>query len=86
MSDSTNPPELVISPRRLRLAGLIAALILTAIVVIGIATRVSNAHQLKTWTDAQTVPTVMVALPQGSVGDTPLELPGRIEAYARAPI
>ncbi len=86
MSDSTNPPEPVISPRRLRVAGLIAALIAGVIVVIGIATRVSNARQLKNWTDAQTVPTVMVALPQSSVGDTPLELPGRIEAFARAPI
>lgn len=86
MSDSTNPPEPVISPRRLRVAGLIATLIAVVIVVIGIATRVSNARQLKNWTDAQTVPTVMVALPQSSVGDTPLELPGRIEAYARAPI
>jgi len=86
MSDSTHPPAMVISPRRLRLVALIAVLILTAIVVIGIATRVANARQLKTWTAAQTVPTVNAALPQRSVGSTPLALPGRIEAYARAPI
>lgn len=86
MSDSTHPSTMVISPRRLRLAGLIAALILAAIVVIGIATRGANARQLKTWTAAQTVPTVTAALPQRSVGSTPLALPGRIEAFARAPI
>ena len=86
MSDSTPLSVSSLSRRRLRQASLIAILAVTAIVVIGIATRVSDARQLKIWANAQTVPTVTVALPQSRVGGTALELPGRIEAYARAPI
>jgi RND family efflux transporter MFP subunit len=74
------------SPRRLRLTGMIAAVVIVAVVVLGIATRISDAKQLKTWTDAQSVPTVDVISPESSATGTPLELPGRIEAYARAPI
>jgi RND family efflux transporter MFP subunit len=74
------------SPRRLRLAGMIAVLVIIVVVVLGIATRISDAHQLKTWTDAQSVPTVNIISPEGSATGAPLELPGRIEAYARAPI
>ncbi|WP_158880553.1 efflux RND transporter periplasmic adaptor subunit [Rhodanobacter sp. L36] len=74
------------SPQRLRLVGIIAVIVVVAVVILGIATRISDAKQLKTWTDAQSVPTVNVVSPESSATGAPLELPGRIEAYARAPI
>ncbi|WP_266159541.1 efflux RND transporter periplasmic adaptor subunit [Dyella silvatica] len=79
---SPNPP----SKPRLRLAASIAVIVALVIVVAGIATRASDAHQLKQWTEAQAVPTVNVALPERSGTGSGLELPGRLEAYARAPI
>jgi RND family efflux transporter MFP subunit len=85
MSDN-NLISLAPSPRRLRLIGMIAAIVVVSVVVIGVATRISDARQLKTWTDAQSVPTVNIIAPESSATGAPLELPGRIEAYARAPI
>ena len=73
-------------PRKLRLAGLIAAIVAVGIVVLGVTTRATDAHKLKTWTDEQAIPTVGVVDPEpGKVGNG-LELPGRLEAYSRAPI
>jgi RND family efflux transporter MFP subunit len=83
---SSNSPVTPSSrPRRLGLVGLIALIVIFAIVVAGVATRASDARHLRTWTDAQTVPTVAIAPPQ--VNDAgALELPGRLEAYSKAPI
>ncbi|OOG60325.1 efflux RND transporter periplasmic adaptor subunit [Rhodanobacter sp. C03] len=86
MSDSTFPKATLPSHRGIRLAGLIAVVVVVAIVIIGIATRIVEARHLKTWTDQQTVPTVNVAAPEKSAAGSPLELPGRIEAYTQAPI
>jgi len=86
MSDSTFPKASLPSHRGIRLAGLVAMVVVVAIVIIGIATRVVDARRLKTWTDQQTVPTVNVAQPEKSGAGAPLELPGRIEAYTQAPI
>jgi RND family efflux transporter MFP subunit len=56
------------------------------IVVFGIATRaVENSH-LRNWTEAQALPVVAVVTPGSDGRDLGLELPGRIEAYARAPL
>lgn len=69
-----------------RLVAIALALVAAAIVVEGIATRNSAASRLRERADAQSVPTVSVIAPgRGEAGST-LELPGRIEAYARAPI
>jgi RND family efflux transporter MFP subunit len=77
----TPPP-----PRRLRLAGIIAAIVVLAIVVAGIATRANDAHKLREWTDEQAVPSVTLVSPQGGQGGGDLDLPGRLQAFARAPI
>jgi len=77
----TPPP-----PRRLRLAGIIGAIVVLAIVVAGVATRANDSSKLKKWTDDQAVPTVNVVTPQGGQGSGDLNLPGRLQAYARAPI
>ena len=86
MSDSTFPKASLPSHRGMRLAGLIAVVVIVAIVIIGIATRIVEAKRLQTWTDQQTVPTVNVAAPEKNGAGSPLELPGRIEAYTQAPI
>lgn len=75
-----------VSPRKLRLYGTVAIGVLTAVVVTGIISRSKGDAQLKEWTDAQAVPSVAVALPGTKPLNATLELPGRLEAYSRAPI
>jgi RND family efflux transporter MFP subunit len=60
--------------------------VLAAVVATGIITRSKGDAQLKEWTDAQAVPSVAVTLPGTKPLDATLELPGRLEAYSRAPI
>lgn len=73
-------------PHRLRLAGIIALIVVLAIVVAGVATRANDARALRVWTDEQAVPTVQLVTPEAGQGDSELNLPGRLQAYARAPI
>ncbi|URL58253.1 efflux RND transporter periplasmic adaptor subunit [Luteibacter flocculans] len=73
-------------PRRLRLAGIIVAIVVLAIVVAGVATRANDSRKLREWTDQQAVPTVSVVTPEGGQGGGELNLPGRLAAYTRAPI
>jgi len=72
--------------RRLKFAAVIATLAALAIVVEGVATRAAESSRLKDWTEAQALPTVAVVAPDGGANAHGLELPGRLEAYARAPI
>ena len=72
--------------RSLKVSGILAALIAVGIVLIGINTRASHDAKLKEWTDQQAVPTVSVSQPGGAIEGNQLILPGRFEAYARAPI
>jgi RND family efflux transporter MFP subunit len=83
-SNSTFPKPTPPSHRGVRLAGLIALVVVIVVVIIGIATRVVESRNLKTWTNEQTVPTVNVATPEKNGAGSPLELPGRIEAYTQA--
>ncbi len=70
----------------LRISGVVAIIVAIAVVVVGVTTRANNHSNLKEWTDKQAVPTVSVGLPTGAAEGASLELPGRFEAYARAPI
>src|ERR1700760_3327239 len=72
--------------RGLRLAGVIVAIVAIVIVVHGVWTRASENSRLRDWTDAQALPTVAVISPSSDANSSGLELPGRLEAYARAPI
>ncbi|MDH8351502.1 hypothetical protein QIG27_27030, partial [Klebsiella pneumoniae] len=74
------------SPRKLRLYGTVAIGVLAAVVVSGIITRSKGDANLKEWTDAQAIPSVAVALPGTKPLNATLDLPGRLEAYSRAPI
>ena len=74
------------SHRGLRVAGVIALIVALAIVVSGLVTRASGNARLREWTDAQAIPTVDVAVPTSAGDAGTLELPGRLEAYSRAPL
>jgi RND family efflux transporter MFP subunit len=82
----TSLPESTPSPRRLRLAALISAVVFGAVVVIGVAVRISDARSLHQWTDEQAIPTVVVTTPEAGNGKSPLELPAQMDAYTNAPI
>jgi len=72
--------------RRLRIAGAIAVLLALAVVVQGVVTRAAENSRLKDWTEAQALPTVAVVTPGSGANSNGLELPGRLEAFSRAPI
>jgi RND family efflux transporter MFP subunit len=81
MSPDTTAPR-----RGLKLTGVTAAIVAALIVAFGVGSRASGHARLKQWTEAQAVPSVSVVAP-GTAGEASvLELPGRIEAHARAPI
>lgn len=69
-----------------RISGIVAVIVAIVVVVVGVTTRANNHTDLKKWTDKQAVPTVSVGLPTGAGEGASLDLPGRFEAYARAPI
>jgi len=82
-------PEPVVRPvsrRGLRLAALLAIAIAVLVVGEGIASRASSSKELRQWTVAQAQPVVTVAQPQRGDNSAVLALPGRLEAYSRAPI
>ncbi len=84
MSDLPTPSAQ--TRQRVRTGGIVLGLIALLVVVAGLVVRVVDARQLRQWTDAQAVPTVNAAKPeQGDASDN-LSLPGRLEAYARAPL
>jgi len=75
------------APRRgLRLTGIVFAIIAIVVVATGLYSRASGKARLREWTDAQAIPVVAVAAPTAGANASALELPGRLEAYARAPI
>src|ERR1051325_5000110 len=85
MSNAPHTPRPV-PVHRLRRAGIIGAVVVVAVVAAGVVTRANDARKLKDWTDQQAVPTVSVVQVERSAAGASLDLPGRLEAYARAPI
>ncbi|HJZ32292.1 MAG TPA: efflux RND transporter periplasmic adaptor subunit [Hyphomicrobiaceae bacterium] len=84
MPRDTPPPSLNL--RKLRFGGLLAATVAATIVATGIVSRERSSARLREWTDAQAVPTVAVVAPSARPLSPYLNLPGRLEAYSRAPI
>ena len=72
--------------RGFKLGGLLLALAALGIVIAGITSRASNQDKLKAWTDKQAVATVSVVKPAQGSAEGRLILPGRFEAYSRAPL
>jgi RND family efflux transporter MFP subunit len=82
-------PELTapnVSRAKLRAAGIIGIVVVAGVVGIGLITRASGEAQLKSWTDEQAIPTVSLIAPVGDGKGGTLDLPGRLEAYSRAPL
>lgn len=79
-------PTSKVSPRRLGVIGVVAVAGLAVVVVTGITTRSNGDARLREWTEAQAMPSVAVALPGTKPLNATLDLPGRLEAYSRAPI
>jgi len=72
--------------RGLRLVGIALAVFFAAILIYGVVLRAAENSRLHDLTEAEAVPTVAVALPSSAADVAGLELPGRLEAYIRAPI
>jgi RND family efflux transporter MFP subunit len=71
---------------RLHLIGGAFALFFLGIAAYGMATRAAQNSRLHELTEAQAVPTVAIVAPIATEGHANLDLPGRLEAYIRAPI
>jgi RND family efflux transporter MFP subunit len=74
------------APGRLRLAGIIFVVLAVAIVAFGLVSRAAQNSRLHDLTEARAVPTVAVVTPTRVENHQGLDLPGRLEAYIRAPI
>jgi RND family efflux transporter MFP subunit len=72
--------------RRLRLLGGAVVLLAVVIVAHGMVSRATQNSRLRELTEAQAVPTVAIVAPTDSQDHASLDLPGRLEAYIRAPI
>jgi RND family efflux transporter MFP subunit len=73
-------------PRRLRLVGGGFALLAIAVVAYGLVSRAAENSRLHNLTEAQAVPSVAIVAPAHVENHLGLDLPGRLEAYIRAPI
>src|ERR1700723_4061275 len=74
------------SRRKLDMLGGVAVAAILLVVVSGIRAREDASVKLREWTDAQAIPTVAVMLPDPKMLNATIDLPGRLEAYYRAPI
>jgi membrane fusion protein (multidrug efflux system) len=83
MSVDQPPP---VSRRKLGIFGVLFGLVAVLVVVTGIRAREEQGVRLREWTDDQAVPTVAVVLPDPKALNATIDLPGRLEAYSRAPI
>ncbi len=86
MSPESPSQPIQIRRRGLALAGLAVGVALALIVVNGIWTRSSSEAHLKELASAAAIPVVAVVVPEHSANASSLDLPGRLEAYSRAPI
>jgi RND family efflux transporter MFP subunit len=71
---------------RLRVAGVSFLAFITAILIYGMVSRAAQNSRIRDLTEAEAVPNVAVIVPSSAENHSGLELPGRLEAYIRAPI
>ncbi len=86
MSPETTPAAKPKSRRGLAVAGIVGTLALVLVAANGILSRHASEAKLKEVTETLAVPTVSVISPTTGANKSSLDLPGRLEAYARAPI
>jgi RND family efflux transporter MFP subunit len=80
--DSESPP----STRRLRGVSIVVAVFALVVVAYGLVSRAAQNSHLHELTEARALPNVAVVNPSTARNGSGLELPGRLEAYIRAPI
>jgi RND family efflux transporter MFP subunit len=73
-------------PPRLRLVGILFVIAVIVIVAYGLVSRAAQNSRLTTLTNEESVATVSVATPAQAENRGGLDLPGRLEAFIRAPI
>ena len=83
MPTEQTPP---VSRRKLGIVGVLGLTAAVLIVVTGIRAREQANAEIRQWTDDQAIPTVAVAQPDAKALSATIDLPGRLEAYYRAPI
>ena len=81
-TDSRSP----VSRRKMGIFSIVAVIAALMLVVSGIRAREDSSAKLREWTDDQAIPTVAVILPDPKMLNATIDLPGRLEAYNRAPI
>jgi len=74
------------SPSSLRKAGIIFLVIVVAVVAYGLVSRAAENTRLRDLTEAQAIPDVAVEVPGQAAPGNGIDLPGRLEAFVRAPI
>jgi RND family efflux transporter MFP subunit len=82
-SEGSSPP---VRHRGLRIAAMVGLAVAVVVVGGGIATRAANSKHVQQLTDEQARPVVTVSLPTRGGNSYAIDLPGRLEAYSRAPI
>ncbi len=75
-----------VSRRKLGIYGTVAVIVALTLVVSGIRAREDSSVKLREWTDDQAIPSVAVIYADPGVLTATIDLPGRLEAYYRAPI
>jgi membrane fusion protein (multidrug efflux system) len=75
-----------VSRRKLGIFSIVAVIAALMLVVSGIRAREDSSAKLREWTDNQAIPSVAVIFPDPGVLSATIDLPGRLEAYYRAPI
>jgi len=75
-----------VSRRKLGIFSIAAVIAALMLVVSGIRAREDSSAKLREWTDNQAIPSVAVIFPDPGVLGATIDLPGRLEAYYRAPI
>jgi len=83
MPTEPGPP---VSRRKLGIFGAAAVVTALLLVVSGIRAREDSGVKLREWTNNQAIPSVAVIFPDPGVLNATIDLPGRLEAYYRAPI
>ncbi len=73
-------------PRHLRLTGILFLVVVVSIVTFGLVSRAAQNSRLRDLTEVRAVPTVAIVAPTRVENHQGLDLPGRLEAYIRAPI
>jgi RND family efflux transporter MFP subunit len=71
---------------RLKIGGVIGALVAIGVVATGIATRAGSEQRLAAWTAEQAVPNVTVIHPAAAAASDALRLPANLQALNSAPI